>query len=167
MTVMTVASTGHVLGAIFRRGGAEVTDAAALLPDGIVVRDPATGIVQFVVPARQLTPKSVALVGDCVLRPRAYAMKAGAENEVEPLLTQTAQPAAPLSANGVKVTAAAANQPAWALVMPAGGGDPLVASGKSAAAGDFTLPLAVPPGTYNVLILLQGSKPVAKLGQAA
>jgi hypothetical protein len=164
MTVVTVGQTGHVLGALTRRGAGETpVDTAVLLPDGVVVREPQDGTLQFIVPSSALQANNVDLVPDALVRPHGYQMKSDSPNQVQLLLTDvTGNPT--LSATGVTISSVLAKAKVWVLIERVDGTEPIIGTLEAQTDDDVTVPLAVSPGTYNLLVLVTGLRPKIRLG---
>lgn len=159
MDLITFAATGHVLAAAVRQdtSGAQ-PDAAALVGDGLLLRDPASGDIRVTLPPVYLAVQSADLREDVLLTARRFQMMDNLP-EVAPA-TLGAAPVT-LTANKVTVTLPANAQSdlaAWVYID--GGAQPVVQQVQipSGSPSNFET-LSLPAGSYHALVLVPGYEP--------
>jgi hypothetical protein len=159
MTLVTLKTTGHVLGALTRTGNPEGTLKLEDLvgADGLPIRDAATGKVVHEVQTGQLELETVDRLDEVLFRPSAYAVVAGA------LVLQALPSALTLqfSAGKLTITAPPPLKPGdkvWAQIEGSPGPrrvheQAAILDGPGPAS---KVEISLVPGTYHLLVLVPG-----------
>jgi hypothetical protein len=155
MDLIVFAQTGHVLAGALRQqtggGGPKVEE---FVGDGLWLRDPTDGALQLVVAAQHLGVATSPLRDDVLTTPRSFQLVDGLPEQKAEL------GAAPVSLTGTNLTVtlpanAAEDVEVWVVIDVSTG--PIVQS-VEILEGDpsATVPLALPSGDYQVLVLAPG-----------
>lgn len=160
MDLITFAQSEHILAAFTRQDSSgPQPDAADLVGDGLLLRDPVSGDTLVTLPADQLAVKTVDLREDVLLTARRFSLR-------DNLPEQDPQPGPnPVQLDGMLVTVVSPNPAprdleAWVYIEGSAGLEPIlhkVEIAETTLQGSENLML--PPGDYRVLALLPGYQP--------
>ncbi len=155
-------TAAHVLAAFLRGDAAgPVPDLPSLVGEGLLIRDPATGVTQLTLAPQYLALRSIDLRDDVLMTPRQFVL-------IDNLPEIGAEPAAaPVTLTGTTITVAL-NEPApsggsivWVYIE--GGPQPVVhrievPASQTVPAGPD--PLMLSPGPYRMLVLAPAHRPI-------